>query len=312
MTLFYYDPIFLEHHTGDHPENAGRLRPVLEHLNSTGLAKRCTQPNWTAATLSQLQYVHSADYLDSLQQFIAQGGGRIETDTMVSPKSFTAACRGSGAVCDAVQRVVQGEDKNAFCLVRPPGHHALPDRPMGFCLLNNVAIGARLAQRELQLERVLIVDFDVHHGNGTQDTFWSDGSVGFLSMHRFPFYPGSGAVDETGAGAGLGMTCNIPIAMGTPAADQQRRFRNELEKLAEKLRPQLVLLSAGFDSHRDDPIGSLGLETEDFRELTQAVLDVAKVYAKGRLISVLEGGYNPTALAACVGLHVEQLLNGST
>jgi acetoin utilization deacetylase AcuC-like enzyme len=311
MTQLYYDPIFLEHHTGDHPENAGRLGPVLEQLNSTGLAARCSRPSWSSATLEQIHLVHTPEYVNSLQQFIADGGGRIETDTMVSSQSFMAACKGAGAVCDAVQRVVQGQDKNAFCLLRPPGHHALPDHAMGFCLLNNIAIGARVAQQALQLERVLIVDFDVHHGNGTQDTFWSDGSVGFLSMHRYPFYPGSGAASETGTGIGLGMTVNIPIAMGTAVSEQQRRFRHELERLAGKLRPQLVMLSAGFDSHRTDPIGSLGLETNDFSELTQAVLDVANVHAAGRVISVLEGGYNPAALAECVGLHVEQLLNGS-
>ena len=310
MTLLYYHPIFLEHNTGDHPENAGRLGPVLEKLKTSGLDARCVQPKWQPSTVERLGYVHPAEYIVSIEQYAAHGGGRIEADTVLSAKSFNAAAMGAGAVGDAVERVVKGEDKMAFCLVRPPGHHALPDHAMGFCLFNSVAIGARLAQRELKVERVLVVDFDVHHGNGTQDIFWEDGSVGFLSMHRFPFYPGSGAATETGAGAGLGATCNLPITMGTSRVEQLKRFRHELEKFADRMRPQLVLLSAGFDSHRTDPVGSLGLESEDFRELTQAVMDVAEVHATGRLISVLEGGYNPAALAECVEVHLQQLLTG--
>ena len=310
MTLLYYHPIFLEHNTGDHPENAGRLTPVLERLKSSGLDVRCVQPKWQAASVERLGYVHPPEYIVSIEQYAAHGGGRIEADTVVSTRSYHAAAMGAGGVGDAVERVVKGEDKTAFCLVRPPGHHALPDHAMGFCLFNSVAVGARLAQRELNIERVLVVDFDVHHGNGTQDIFWEDGSVGFLSMHRFPFYPGSGAATETGAGAGLGATCNLPITMGTSRVEQLKRFRQELEKFAERMRPQLVLLSAGFDSHRTDPVGSSGLESEDFRELTKAVMDVAEVHAAGRLISVLEGGYNPAALAECVEVHLQQLLTG--
>ncbi len=310
MTLLYYNPVFHEHDTGDHPENAGRLVPVLKKLSLMGLDSQCTRPSWQPASVERLGYVHTPGYIVSVDQFAAHGGGRIETDTMLSAKSYAVASMGAGAVCDAVQSVVAGKDKTAFCLLRPPGHHALPDQAMGFCLFNNVAVGARLAQRELGIERVLIVDFDVHHGNGTQDVFWEDGSVGFLSMHRFPFYPGSGATDETGSGQGLGATRNLPIAMGTSRQEQRTRFRHELEQFAQRMRPELILLSAGFDSHRDDPVGSLGLESEDFGELTQAVMDVAKVHAQGRLISVLEGGYNPAALAECVEVHLQQLLSG--
>lgn len=310
MTLLYYDPLFLEHDTGQHPENAGRLTPVLQTLASSGLEARCRRPGWQPATSQQIGYVHSPAYIVSIEQFAAHGGGKIEADTQVSQQSYAVAALGVGAVCDAVKRVVAGEMRTAFCLLRPPGHHALPEHAMGFCLFNSVAIAARLAQRELSLERVLIVDFDVHHGNGTQDVFWEDGSVGFLSMHRFPFYPGSGAADETGAGPGLGATRNLPVSLGTSAQDQQKKFRHALEQFAARVRPQVVLLSAGFDSHRNDPVGSLGLESEDFRELTQAVIDVANVHAAGRVISLLEGGYNPQALAECVQVHLEQLLNG--
>jgi acetoin utilization deacetylase AcuC-like enzyme len=214
----------------------------------------------------------------------------------------------AGAVCDAVERVVRGEDHRAFCLVRPPGHHALPRQVMGFCLFNNIALAARVATQQLGLDRVLVIDWDVHHGNGTQAAFWEDERVGFLSIHRFPFYPGSGDADETGAGRGLGTTLNLPVAWGTSRRDYLQRFEQELAQFAQKIRPQLILLSAGFDAHRDDPIGSLGLETDDFRELTRICLQVADEHAGGGLVSVLEGGYDPYALTDCVDAHLEELL----
>ena len=179
---------------------------------------------------------------------------------------------------------------------------------MGFCLLNNIAIAACVARDEHQLDRVLIVDWDVHHGNGTQDSFYADERVGFFSSHRWPFYPGTGAADETGTGAGLGATVNLPVTFGTPREAYRARFATELEKFAARVRPQLVLVSAGFDSHRADPIGSLGLETEDFAELTKLVKDVADVYADGRVVSILEGGYNPLVLAECVETHLRGLM----
>jgi acetoin utilization deacetylase AcuC-like enzyme len=180
---------------------------------------------------------------------------------------------------------------------------------MGFCLFNSAAIAARVALDERQLERVLIVDWDVHHGNGTQDIFYADGRVGFLSVHRWPFYPGTGAADETGTGAGLGTTRNLPVEFGTPRKAFLERFRRELEDFAARIRPQLVLVSAGFDAHGEDPIGSLGLEVEDFAELTKYVLDVAAVHSSGRVVSLLEGGYNPQRLAECVAEHLRGMLS---
>jgi acetoin utilization deacetylase AcuC-like enzyme len=179
---------------------------------------------------------------------------------------------------------------------------------MGFCLFSNIAIAASVARDEHQLERVLIVDWDVHHGNGTQDIFYADGRVGFFSIHRWPFYPGTGDTDETGTGDGLGATVNLPVTFGTPRATYRQRFATALEKFAARLRPQLVLVSAGFDSHRADPIGSLGLEVEDFAELTQIVHNVAAVHAGGRIVSLLEGGYNPPVLAECVEVHLRGLM----
>ncbi|MDA1054737.1 MAG: histone deacetylase [Planctomycetota bacterium] len=308
MTMLYYDPIFLEHDTGRHPENAGRLRPVIKHLDECGLTSRCERVEWEPISIERLCRVHSLKHVDAVKAFAARGGGQMEADTVVSPKSYDVALMAAGAVCDAVTRVVRGDQQRALCLVRPPGHHALAGNPMGFCLFNNVATGARLAIDEFELQRVLIVDWDVHHGNGTQAMFWEDSQVGFFSAHRYPFYPGTGAADEIGAGAGLGTTCNLPIKFGISREDYLAGFRAQLERFADQLKPQLVIISAGFDSHRTDPIGSLGLESEDFAPLTQLVLDIADTHADSRVVSVLEGGYNPSALTACVAVHLEGLL----
>jgi acetoin utilization deacetylase AcuC-like enzyme len=236
------------------------------------------------------------------------GGGELDQDTVIGPGSYDVARLAAGAVCDAVDRLVAGEDKRALCLVRPPGHHALLNHGMGFCLFNNAAVAARVAIDERGLDRVLIVDWDVHHGNGTQATFWEEPRVGFLSIHRWPFYPGTGLDDEVGGGPARGTKLNLPVPFGVSRHDYLALFSNSLEEFAATIKPQLVILSAGFDSHRQDPIGNLGLETEDFQPLTDLVLDVADAHAGGKFISVLEGGYNPEILADCVELHLSRIL----
>ena len=308
MTLLYYHPHFLDHLTGTHPERPARLLQVIGHLEREQLLTQCRREPWEPISDGRLARVHQPEYAARLQTFTDAGGGRIEADTVVSAASYDVARLGAGAVSDAVDRVLRGQEKTALCLVRPPGHHALAYDAMGFCLFNNVAIGARVATAEFQLDRVLIVDWDVHHGNGTQDTFWTDPKVGFFSIHRWPFYPGTGDRDETGSAAGLGTTLNVPIEFGTSRADYLAQFRNEIEAFADRLKPQLVIISAGFDSHRDDPVGSLGLEIEDFDVLTQIVIDIANTHAAGRIVSVLEGGYNPGILAGCVAVHLQKLL----
>ncbi|HEX7450572.1 MAG TPA: histone deacetylase [Pirellulales bacterium] len=308
MTLLYYDPVFLQHGSQSHPERPLRLTTTIEHLERVGLAAQCARPQWQAVSPERLARVHDLDYAAEVQRFTQAGGGQIESDTVVSAASYDVALCAAGAVCDAVDRIVRGEAKTALCLVRPPGHHALHANAMGFCLFNNIAVAARVATAEFALDRVLVVDWDVHHGNGTQDAFWRDEQIGFLSIHRWPFYPGTGRASETGAGPGLGTTLNLPVEFGTARGKYLACFRAGLEDFAARLKPQLVLLSAGFDSHRTDPVGSLGLETEDFLPLTQAVLDVADAYAGGKLISVLEGGYNPQALAESVKVHLNELL----
>jgi acetoin utilization deacetylase AcuC-like enzyme len=308
MTLLYTDPCFLEHDTGDHPECAARLEAILAELGRRGLAERCVKPVWEAVSAERLGRVHAPGHAAAVRAFAAAGGGRIEVDTVVSPRSYVVALRAAGAACNAVDRVIAAEDRTALCLIRPPGHHALPDGPMGFCLFNNVAVAARVAIAEHELDRVLIVDWDVHHGNGTQDMFWDDGQVAFYSVHRSPFYPGTGDADETGTGRGLGFTKNLPLRMGIERDDYRKRVEGTLAEFADKVRPQLVLVSAGLDAHRLDPVGSLGLETEDFIPLTKRVLDIADAHAGGRVVSLLEGGYNVDALGESVAVHLETLL----
>ena len=308
MTLLYDDPCFLKHETGPEIERSERLRAISHRLQTTGLAAECKRPEWQPVSRRRLARVHSPAYIDSVVAVAKSGGGHIEQETTVSPASEHVARLAAGCVCDAGERLVRGEDTQALCLVRPPGHHAMFTHAMGFCLYNNVAIAAKAAIEELELDRVLIVDWDIHHGNGTQAVFWEDPQVGFLSIHRWPFYPGTGRADETGGGPGLGATVNLPIEHGTPRAEYLEIFFDALESFAAKIRPQLVLISAGFDSHRQDPIGDLGLETEDFIPLTNAVLDVADAFAGGRVISVLEGGYDPPILAECVEVHLREML----
>jgi acetoin utilization deacetylase AcuC-like enzyme len=308
VTLLYTDPAFQQHITGAHPEHPGRLAAVDSHLQARGLVARCKLPRWQPATAEQIARVHDRQYVEEIERYAAAGGGRIEADTVLSERSYEIASLAAGAACDAVGRVIRGEDTTALCLVRPPGHHARPQNAMGFCLFNSVAIAARSALAEHGLDRVLIVDWDVHHGNGTQETFWDDGRVAFLSIHRFPFYPGTGDRDEIGSGRGLDWISNVPIPFGVPRERYHALFERALTDLAAKVRPQLLLISAGFDAHREDPIGSLGLETEDFSQLTRTVLAVANEYAGGKVVSLLEGGYNPRRLAESVEVHLSELL----
>jgi acetoin utilization deacetylase AcuC-like enzyme len=308
MTILYTDPLFLKHDTGRHPEHAGRLKAITARLEQTGLAKKCTPGEYKPLDEKTVATLHDTKMLVRAKQLAGHGGGRLDPDTVVSPDSFDVSLAAAGACVAAVDAVLAGKDKTALCLVRPPGHHATPTKSMGFCLFNNIALAAHHAKATHNLTRILIVDYDVHHGNGTQDIFYEDPEVFFYSIHRFPFYPGTGDSDEMGKGSGLGYTLNVPVKFGTPRKTYIEMFTKALHAAAEKTKPQLVLLSAGFDAHAEDPVGSLGLEVEDFAILTKLVLEVARTHASGRLVSCLEGGYNVDRLAESVEAHLKVAL----
>jgi acetoin utilization deacetylase AcuC-like enzyme len=308
MAILFQDEGFLDHETGAHPECPDRLRAIHRKLKETGLANRFAAGTIRPATREELLRVHSAHHIETIEKFARAGGGRIEADTVLSPKSFEVASRAAGTAIEAVDQVLSGNHDKAVCLIRPPGHHALPSGAMGFCLFNNVAVAARHAQSAHHLDRVLIVDWDVHHGNGTQDVFYQEGNVYFFSAHRWPFYPGTGCEMETGEGEGLGTIFNLPLSFGISRKEYLEAFHRMLSDAADRCNPQLILLSAGFDAHRADPVGSLGLETEDFGPLTRLVMEAADQYCQGRLISLLEGGYNLQALADSVAVHLETLV----
>ena len=305
--LLYMDEQFLAHDTGAHPECAERLKRIHAMLDEEKWTERMQRPEWKPATVEQLALIHDPSYIPVVRELAKRGGGRIESDTQVSAKSFAAASLASGAAIDAVRQVTSGKAKRAFCALRPPGHHALHDQAMGFCLFNSVAIAGQYAIEKLKMDKVLIIDWDVHHGNGTQEAFWKSDQVGFLSSHRFPFYPGSGDKSETGSGKGLGWTMNLPIRFGTPRDEFRKQMERDILQFAAKVKPDLVLLSAGFDAHRQDPIGSLGLETEDYHWLTELAVEAAKESAQGRVVSLLEGGYNVDILPKCVHQHLKAM-----
>jgi acetoin utilization deacetylase AcuC-like enzyme len=307
------DPRVKQHDGGPaFPEQPARFSAVLNRLEWSGLARDLVRLRDRVAGDDELALVHTREYIALVEREIAQSRGQLSTgDTPINTHSSEAARRAAGGALSAVDAVCSGEIDNAFCVVRPPGHHASATRGMGFCLFNTIAIAARYAQQKHGAERILIADWDVHHGNGTQDIFYQDGSVLFFSTHQSPWYPGTGDVTETGEGAGAGKTINCPFPAGTGGARIQSAFRDRLLAATEEFRPDLVLISAGFDSRIGDPLGRFLLTDTDFQELTALMLGVAEKYCRGRLVSVLEGGYNLQGLALAAEAHVRALA-GST
>jgi acetoin utilization deacetylase AcuC-like enzyme len=299
-----------EHEPGTgHPEQPARFSALLSRLESTGLAQEMQRTATRLAEPDELALVHTHAYIDLVAREVAQRRSQLSTgDAAIGPHSLEAARLAAGSVLAALDAVFAREVQNAFCLVRPPGHHASAARGMGFCLFNNVAIAARYAQRVYGVERVLIADWDVHHGNGTQDIFYEDGSVLFFSTHQSPWYPGTGARGETGEGAGAGSTINCPLSAGSGHAEILDAFRSQLLPAVQKFQPDLIILSAGFDSRVNDPLGQFTLTDQDFAELTNLMLDLADQYCNGRLVSVLEGGYSLEGLASAGEAHVRALL----
>ena len=296
--LVVYDPIFLEHRAEGHPERPERLTAIMRALASLPGLRRLTP---RAAAPAELELVHTAAHVERMRALSAAGGGAVDADTYVTPRTFEVARQAVGALLVAVDEIATGRARNAFCAVRPPGHHASRGRAMGFCIFNQVAVAARYAQGRTPWKRVLIADFDVHHGNGTQDVFYRDDSVFYLSVHRAPFYPGTGAAAERGSGT----TLNLPFALGTPRAEILGAWETAVRRIRREFSPDFVLVSAGFDAYRGDPIGGLGYEVEDYRRLMDVVVEAAP---PGRIVSTLEGGYNLDALGACVAAHLAPML----
>ena len=304
-TLYYTHEACLGHDTGPgHPERAERLSAVHAILDGPDFAalERRSPPRAEADALGR---VHRDEYVRGVLDTVpASGYARLDPDTVVSPGSGEAALRAAGAVVAAVGAVAAGEAKNAFCAVRPPGHHAEPGRAMGFCLFNNVAVGAAHARDQHGLRRIAVVDFDVHHGNGTQAVFAADADVFFGSSHQYPFYPGTGAAGETGCGN----IVNAPLAAGAGAAEFRAAWTARILPALDAFAPQFVLISAGFDAHAADPLAAISLDEEDYRWITAEIATIAQSHAEGRIVSTLEGGYDLEALAASVGAHVAALM----
>ncbi len=308
--IFSTDEKCRKHDAGPgHPEQPARYDAVLAALKDAGLHAAMREIGPRAVQREDLLLVHEARYLDLAEREIREGRDQLSTgDTGIGKHSWDAAMAAAGCAMAATEAVVKGDAKTAFCLVRPPGHHAGAGRGMGFCVMNNVALAARHAQKRLGVGRVLIVDWDVHHGNGTQDIFYADGSVFFFSTHQSPWYPGTGRADETGEGAGKGTTLNCPLPAHSGRAEIFGCFERRLVPAMEKFRPELVLISAGFDSREGDPLGQFVLTDADFADLTRIVRGIADSHAKGRVVSVLEGGYSLRGLASAATAHVAALM----
>ncbi|MCX6898734.1 MAG: histone deacetylase [Verrucomicrobia bacterium] len=309
-TGFVYGDVYLKHDTGaGHPERADRLAVIVARLKQLHFLSELVMIEPAAASVEWITTIHAPEYVERVKKDCRAGTGYVDTpDAPASTSSYDVALMAAGGLISAVDAVMEGKVRNALCAVRPPGHHALKNRAMGFCLFNNVAIAARYIQKKHKLAKVLIVDWDVHHGNGTQAAFYEDPTVFYFSVHLSPFYPGTGHADEKGEGKGFGFTLNVPLPAGCGDADYKKAFEEKLKPAAAAFKPDFVLISAGFDAAKGDLLGRMNVTPEGYAELTRIVKDIAEKYSGGRLISTLEGGYNLEALAASVEAHVRVLM----
>jgi acetoin utilization deacetylase AcuC-like enzyme len=305
VAIYVSHPSSHLHDTGAHPENAGRLVAIEAALDNAGWLglERLEAP---AATREQLTRVHDPGHVDAIEAFCASGGGLIDMDTVAAPDSFEAASRAAGGAAAAAELLLAGEAPAAFCGLRPPGHHAERDGAMGFCLFNNTAVAARHAIDACGAERVLILDWDVHHGNGTEAIFAASSDVLYASIHQWPLYPGTGAAEYAGEGEGEGFTVNLPVAAGAGGEEFMALVEHVIVPIARSFEPDLIVISAGYDAHRDDPLGSCRVETEDYGAMTATMRDAGREL-EAPLLVCLEGGYSPTALAASVLATLEAL-----
>jgi acetoin utilization deacetylase AcuC-like enzyme len=308
MTGYVYDDLFLNHYASGHPESPERLNAIMKRLKEDAVLSQIKQISVAEASEEDLLLVHEQQMIDKLKAASQKAPTWLDPDTYVAPDSYRAALLAAGAGVKLVSAIETGSIDNGIALVRPPGHHATSNRSMGFCLLNNIAIAARYLQKHHRLSKIAIIDWDVHHGNGTQDIFYDDPTVLYMSTHLFPHYPGTGNQQEKGKGEGLGSTINLPLSHGLSREQYLDNFMEGLD-LTEKFQPDFILISAGFDSHAQDPLGGLSLIEEDFALMTSQICEIAKNTCYGKVASFLEGGYNLESLAAAVSTHIKALIN---
>lgn len=311
-TAVVKDEIYLQHLTGDyHPETHKRLEVVYEMLKDEVRERKWEILSPRPATQGELELNHSLNYINQVASTAGRSSSRLDPDTTTSPLSWEAAQMAVGGILVAIDRVMEGEFNNVFALIRPPGHHAESDRGMGFCLFNNIAIGAHYARQKYLLDRILIVDWDLHHGNGTQNAFWEDSQVIYFSTHQYPYYPGSGSIEEDGKGEGKGFTINVPLPGGQGDQDFAEIYQEILKPIVSEFKPQLILVSAGYDIYFQDPLGAMNVTPEGFAALTSLIMNMAQSSCQGRLVIALEGGYHLQGLRDSVKATLKELTGES-
>ncbi|MDP7415507.1 MAG: histone deacetylase [Dehalococcoidales bacterium] len=304
---FVYDPIHFKHDTGQHPENASRLEAVMSHLEQTGLKQRLTAIKPRRATMKELCLAHDEPYISFIREAAQRGDGWLDASTVISSGSYEAALHAAGGTLEAAETVINGRLDRTFALVRPPGHHATTRQAMGFCLFNNLAIAAKYALTERNLERIAIIDFDVHHGNGTQDIFYHDPQVLYISTHQYPHFPGTGSLEETGCGPARGTTINIPLRNGSSDDEYRQAFEQIVVPATRRFAPQLILVSAGYDCHWADELSLMQVSVSGYARMTEMITGLSEELCSGKLVFSLEGGYNVNALAASIKATFEVL-----
>ena len=309
-TGFMYNDIYVQHQTTPgHPERPARVVEIVENLIAQEFYSDLVYIEPTPATLEWIKTVHADEYIERVEASCQDGTVYLDSpDVPISRRSYEVALMAAGGVLNAVDAVMEKTVANSFCAVRPPGHHALENRAMGFCIFNNVAIAAHYIQKKHGLTNILIVDWDVHHGNGTQAEFYDDPNVLYFSVHQYPFYPGSGSEAEKGEGEGLNYTINVPLPAGSDDSDYIKAFEEKLRPAALAFSPDFVLISAGFDAHKDDLLGQMAVTADGFAQLTKIVAEIAERCCEGRIVSVLEGGYHLEGLAESVESHIRALM----
>jgi len=299
-TAYVYDPVFLKHTKADHPENAKRLIAIIDEMKRTGIDKKLHCLPSRVASVEELESNHHIEHIGDVMEISKQKLGYLDPDTYTNSYTWEAAYTASGGLIQLTNEVIENKYQNGFALLRPPGHHAMPDKGMGFCIFNHIAIAAKFAMNKKGIDRVAIIDFDIHHGNGTQASFEEDPDVLYISSHSYPYYPGTGNMIETGTGKGLGSTVNIPLSAGTGDDELKSIYERMLPVLLKRFKPGIILVSAGYDAHWSDPFGNLSLSLDFFDWITKLLVNLAEEHCDGKIVFTLEGGYHTQALATGV------------